>query len=82
MQQNNKNLKILGKRIQELRLEKSKSLNKFIFQQGGISTATLSRIENGIVNIKFNTLIKISAILGISISDLLKDLNFDYKIEE
>ena len=76
------NLKKLGERIRQLRLKKSISLNKLIFSKGGISTATWSRLENGLVEPKFNTLIKISAILEIDLITLLKDINIDYTLTD
>ena len=50
------NLKILGDRIKSLRLKSNLSLNQFVFKHSEITTATWSRIENGIVDVKFNTL--------------------------
>jgi len=77
MQQNEeKTLRILAKRIKKLRTEKSKSLNAFVFEHGLITTATLSRIENGLVDVKFTTLVKLAQILEISLSDLFKDIIF------
>lgn len=82
MQQNDKNLQLLAKRIKALRQAQCSSLNKFVFSKGSISSATWSRIENGLVDVKFNTLIKVAALLNISITDLLKDINFDYTLKE
>jgi transcriptional regulator with XRE-family HTH domain len=77
MQQYDKEmLKILGKRISELRLKKSASLNKFAFKRGLITSATLSRVENGLVNVKFITLLKIAQVLEISLSELFEKLEF------
>lgn len=76
------NLKILAKRIKELRLQKSNSLNKFVFSKGNVTSATWSRVENALVDVKFSTLIQISAMLDIKIDELLKNLNFNYSFEE
>ncbi len=61
-QEDNKLLKKFGKYVKKLRLERSKSLNAFAFEKGGITSATLSRIENGLVDLKFSTLVKLSII--------------------
>ena len=82
MQQiNKKNLKVFGKRIREIRENNFSSLNQCAFSQGGITSATLSRIENGLVDLKFSTLIKLSYILKTPLVELLKDLNFEYDVE-
>ncbi len=48
MQQIDKeNLQKLSKKIKELRLKQSKSLNQFVFANGYLTTATWSRLENG-----------------------------------
>lgn len=83
MQQEKKiNLIKLGKRVKELRMLQSPSLNRFVFSKGGITTATWSRIENGKFDAKFSTLVKVASMLDIKIEDLLKDLNLDYDITE
>lgn len=68
-----------GKRVKELRLKSCKSLNNFVMTRGGLSTATWSRIENGI---KLSTIIKVAALLNISVGQLMKDIDFDYSIDE
>ena len=80
--QKDENIKILAERIKTLRLKKSKSLNKFVFNKSGVTSATWSRIENGLVNPKFTTLIKIASMLDTKIDILLKDLKLDYNIDE
>jgi len=83
MQQVDKNNSIkLGSRIKELRLKKSQSLNRFVFSKGGITTATWSRLENGKNDFKLSTLIRVAAMLEISITELLKDIDFEYEICE
>ena len=77
MQQNEKTaLKLLANQIKNLRKNKLKLLNSFIFEKVLITTATLSRIENGLVYVKFTTLLKICQILDISLSKLLENINF------
>lgn len=50
--------------------------------RGGLSTATWSRIENGVNDIKLSTIIKVAALLNISVGQLMKDIDFDYSIDE
>ena len=76
------NLKILGDRIKSLRLKNNLSLNQFVFKYSEITTATWSRIENGVVDVKFNTLLKVCESLGIKIDELLADLDFNYISED
>lgn len=76
------NLKILGERIKTLRLKSNLSLNKFVFKYSDITTASWSRIENGLVDVKFNTLLKVSEALGIKIDELLKGVDFNYTSNE
>lgn len=73
---NEKNLKNFGKVVQILRKEKSQSLNNIAFTRGGVTSATLSRIENGLVDFKFSTLINLAYTLDISLVDLFKDYEY------
>ena len=83
MQQSDKeNLKKLGTRIKELCLSKCKSLNKFVFSKGFTTTATWSRIENGLFDPKFSTLLKVACMLDLKIEDLLKEINFNYNFSD
>ena len=75
-------LKRFGKTISKIRKSKSKSLNKFSFERGGVTSATLSRIENGLVDFKFTTLVKLACALGIPLEELFKDFKYHYEIEE
>ena len=77
-QQDKKLLKLIGKRIKKLRLEKNRSLNSFAFNECLITSATLSRVENGLVDLKFTTLIKIANALEIPPSKLLENFEFKY----
>ena len=74
---NEENLKLFGEMIQEMRKKKSSSLNKIAFSHDGVTSATLSRIENGQVDFKFSTLIKLANTLDISLVELFK--NYKYK---
>ena len=79
MQQFKKNnLTELAKRIKKLRLERSKSLNKFCFTKGDVTTATWSRIENALVDPKFSTLVEVCAMLELNLSELFCDLPIKY----
>ncbi|MFI3300836.1 MAG: helix-turn-helix transcriptional regulator [Candidatus Gastranaerophilales bacterium] len=73
------NLLKLSKKIKSLRMAKSKSLNKFVFDRGYLTTATWSRIENGKFDIKFSTLLRIARMLDLTVSELVSGVNFDYK---
>ena len=74
------NLKTFGVIVRQLRIKKSPSLNKLAFSRDGVTSATLSRIENGLVDFKFSTLIKLSQTLDIPLSELFKEYN--YKISD
>jgi len=76
------NIKKLSERIKKLRLEQSKSLNKFVLSNGYLTTATWSRLENGINDYKFSTLLRVSRLLNIKIDELLKDIDFTYDFNE
>ncbi len=76
------NLKSFGKHIKKLRESKSKSLNSIAFSRGGVTSATLSRIENGQVDFKFSTLINLAHTLDISLVDLLKGFEYENNPEE
>lgn len=77
----NINLIKFGARIKEIRLSKSDSLNKIAFTRGGVTSATLSRIENGLVDFKFSTLINLAHTLDVSLVELFD--GYEYKqVEE
>ena len=71
------NLKSFGELVRQMRIKKSQSLNKLAFSRYGVTSATLSRIENGQVDFKFSTLIRLSQTLDVSLVELLE--NFKYK---
>lgn len=77
-----KNIKILGKRVKDLRIEKSKSLNEFVLSRGFLTTATWSRVENGLFDLKFSTLLKIAKMLEVDVAELLNGCDFDYDFDE
>ncbi|MDD3012560.1 MAG: helix-turn-helix transcriptional regulator [Candidatus Gastranaerophilales bacterium] len=74
-------LRKLGKKLKKLREEKKISLNSFAFENN-ITSATLSRIENGIVDPKFITLLKIATALNIPLYQILQELNFNYDLNK
>lgn len=80
--QNSELLKLFGQRVRELRLKKDKSLNSFSFNSELLTSATMSRIENGLVDLKFSTLIKIANALEIKPEELLYNFTFNFDIEE
>ena len=83
MQQVDKeNLRKIGLKIKELRLSKSKSLNEFVLAKGFVTTATWSRVENGLFDLKFSTLLRIAYMLDLKVEDLLKEIDFDYNFSD
>lgn len=79
----NKNVKLVGKRIKELREQMGLSINAIAMKYGGITVATWCRIEKGQFNdIDFSKLIAISKALEINIDELLRNIDFDYTILE
>lgn len=74
---NRENLKAFGKNIRRIRKSKSSSLNNMAFSRGGVTSATLSRIENGLVDFKFSTLLNLAHTLDVPLIELFK--NFKYK---
>lgn len=77
MQQVDKeNLESFGKLVKEIRMSKSPSLNKIAFNNDGVTSATLSRIENGLVDFKFSTLINLAKTLDTPLLELFKDYQY------
>ncbi len=64
----------IGLKIRNLRRQKGSTL-KQIASRCNCSTSLISQIERGIVNPSFSTLKSISDALGVSISELVSDLN-------
>lgn len=76
------NLKKLSAKIKKLRMKQSESLNKFILSNGYLTTATWSRLENGINDFKLSTLLRVSRLLNLKIDELLRDVDFNYEFNE
>ena len=70
------NLIAFGEHVKKIRNGKSCSLNNIAFSKNGVTSATLSRIENAQVDFKFSTLIKLAHTLDISLLDLFKDYKY------
>lgn len=66
----NKKIKILGQHIKQLRKSKKTTLSEICYKNG-LEPSTLSRIEQGIVEPKYLTLLKIASAFNMSISELL-----------
>lgn len=82
MERDNKELvKLLGSYLKSLREQKGTSLNIFAYEND-MTTATVSRIENGLVDTKISTLIKYCRGLEIPLDAILKHLNISYSNEE
>ena len=80
MQQQNKELlHLFGEHIKKLRIQKKMSLNEFAFKSLLLTSATQSRIENGLVDLKFSTLVKIANALNIPPAELLDGFDFKFK---
>jgi len=70
MQINNEHLKCLGKHIKTLRKGKKLTLSALCYKNG-MEPSTLSRIEAGLVDPKYLTLLKIAESLDTNLSKLL-----------
>ena len=82
MEQDEKKIfKNLGEYLKSLRLRQNKSLNIFAYEND-MTTATVSRVENGLVDSKLSTLIKYAKGLEIPLENILKHLNIDYTNNE
>ena len=71
------NLRIFGELLRKIRKTKSDSLNQIAFSRGGITSATLSRIENGLVDFKFSTLLRLAYTLDISLEELFENYKYN-----
>ena len=63
----------LGRRVHELRVAKEWSQEEFA-HIGGLHRTYIGQIERGEKNISFGNLVKISAVLGVTMSELLSEL--------
>ena len=70
-------IKVLGATLKLLRESKGVSLNLFAYEND-LTTATVSRVENGLVDTKFSTLIKYAKGLEMPLDKILENLNIDY----
>jgi transcriptional regulator with XRE-family HTH domain len=64
---------VLGKRVHELRAARKWSQEEFA-HVGGLHRTYIGQIERGEKNISFGNLVKISSVLGVTMSDLLAGL--------
>lgn len=62
--------KKLGKRIHELRKKKGVTLEHLAYENN-MSKGNLSKIEKGLVDPQFTTLVKIANGLGVKLKDLM-----------
>lgn len=73
--------KRLGICLKSLREQKGTSLNIFAYEND-LTTATVSRIENGLVDTKLTTLIKYARGLEIPLENIIVELHIDYSDSE
>lgn len=71
-------LKLFGDQVKQVRKSKFSSLNDFALNNSLLSSATVSRIENGKNDFKFSTFIKLSNALNMPPAELLENFNFLY----
>lgn len=70
--QYDKNLVNLGKHIKKLRTERKLTLRMLCYNKGlGLEPSTISRIEKGMVEPKYLTLLHLAEAFGIKLSELL-----------
>lgn len=67
----NTEIKAFGKRLRQLRLKKG--LTQLDMEvESGISRTEISKIENGLKNIEFFTVVKLAAALDLSLHEFFK----------
>ena len=76
-QEYRKLFKILGNYLKSLREQRGISLNIFAYEND-MTTATVSRIENGLVDTKLSTLIKYAKGLEVPLENILISLEINY----
>jgi HTH-type transcriptional regulator, competence development regulator len=64
-------LKALGKRIKDIRTEKN-LIQLDLEVKCGISRTDVSKIENGLKNVEFLTIVKLAEALNVEVYDLFK----------
>lgn len=69
-EENKKYTKVLGERIRKLRKDRNLTLQNICYKNF-IEPSTLSRIEQGTVEAKYVTLIKIAKALNMTLSELV-----------
>ena len=74
-------IKDLGQRLKYLREQKGVSLNIFAYEND-LTTATVSRIENGLVDTKFSTLVKYAKGLEIPLEEIIQLLDINYNNDD
>ena len=77
----NEIIKDLGQRLKYLREQKGVSLNIFAYEND-LTTATVSRIENGLVDTKFSTLVKYAKGLEIPLEEIIQLLDINYNNDD
>ena len=70
IQENNEKLLQLGKRIKSNRKQRKLTLESLCYKNG-LELSTISRIEQGIVEPKYLTLVKLAEVYKMTISQLL-----------
>lgn len=70
MQEINEELLILGKHVKDLRKSRKLTLENLCYKNG-LEPSTVARIEKGLVEPKYLTLLKLAKAFNIKLSDLL-----------
>ena len=65
-------IKAFGKRLKSLR-QKGEMTQLDLELESGISRTEISRIENGLKNVEFYTIVKLAEALDISLGELFKE---------
>lgn len=73
--------KTLGEYLKSLRISQNKSLNIFAYEND-MTTATVSRVENGLVDSKLSTLIKYAKGLEIPLEKIIQHLDIEYSNDD
>jgi transcriptional regulator with XRE-family HTH domain len=63
----------IGQRIREIREKKGISLKQFENYEDSLERSNMSQIENGVIMPTVFTLYKIAQILGVKVSDFIKE---------
>ena len=70
MQENNTELLILGNHVKELRKSRKLTLENLCYKNG-LEPSTVARIEKGLVEPKYLTLLKLAKAFNLKLKDLL-----------